>query len=90
MVPEAMKEEEVGNIHYHTQVRHISSGSKVRYISRRSKVIRFHRWQKELEIGEAHDYNHAATRGVWGHAPPETFSELDALRLLLRPFLDQN
>ena len=32
---------------------------------------------------------HATARGVWGHAPPENFWNLEALRLLLRPFLSQ-
>ena len=32
---------------------------------------------------------HAATRGVlWGDAPQRKFYKFDALRLLLRPFLD--
>ena len=30
---------------------------------------------------------HAHTRGVWGHAPPEKFLKLGALRLLLRPYI---
>ena len=33
---------------------------------------------------------HATARGVWGHAPPETFLNLEAMRLLLRQFLGQN
>ena len=28
--------------------------------------------------------------GIWGHAPPESFEKLDALRLLLRPFWDRS
>ena len=28
-------------------------------------------------------------RGIWGHAPPEMFWNLEAMRLLLRPFLGQ-
>ena len=48
-----------------------------------------HKQQKALEIGGSHDYNHAATRGFWGHASSEIFSELDALRSLLGKFLDQ-
>ena len=32
----------------------------------------------------------ATARGVWGHSPPENFWNLEAMRLLLRPFLDQN
>ena len=33
---------------------------------------------------------HACTKGVWGHAPPEKFLKLGALRLLLRPYLYSN
>ena len=33
---------------------------------------------------------HATARGVWGHAPPENFWNLEAMKLLLRPFLGQN
>ena len=29
---------------------------------------------------------HATARGVWGHAPPEIFWNLKAMKLLLRPF----
>ena len=31
----------------------------------------------------------AATRGVWGHAPPENFLSLDSVRALLRLFLSE-
>ena len=30
------------------------------------------------------------TRGVWGDAPPGNFLKIDALRLLLGPFLDKS
>ena len=33
---------------------------------------------------------HTTSRGIWGHAPPETFLNLEAMRLLLGPFLGQN
>ena len=33
---------------------------------------------------------HATARVVWGHAPSGNFGNLEAMRLLLRPFLDQN
>ena len=33
---------------------------------------------------------HTHARGVWGHAPPEKFFKLGALRLLLRPYLYPN
>ena len=33
---------------------------------------------------------HARTRGVWGHASPEKFLKLGALRSLLRPYLYSN
>ena len=33
---------------------------------------------------------HATARGVWGNAPAENFLNLEAMRLLLRPFLGQN
>ena len=29
---------------------------------------------------------HGRTRGVWGHAPPEKFLKLGAVRSLLRPY----
>ena len=32
---------------------------------------------------------HATARGVWGHGPLEIFGNLEAMRLLLRPFLGQ-
>ena len=37
-----------------------------------------------------HLCKHARARGVWGHAPPETFWNLEAMRLLLRPFFLAN
>ena len=33
---------------------------------------------------------HNDYRGIWGHAPSQCFWNLDALKSLLRPFLDQN
>ena len=35
-------------------------------------------------------HKHARTRGVWGHASPEKFLKLGALRSLLRPYLYSN
>ena len=57
-----------------------------------SDFCSIHRWQRLGGVGGRHDYNHTATREVWGHAssPSENLSELDALRSLLRPSLDEN
>ena len=32
-------------------------------------------------------HKYVCSRGVWGHAPPEKFLKLGALRSLLRPYL---
>ena len=41
--------------------------------------------ERYLRLGGAH-----APRGVWGHAPPEKFLKLGAVRSLLRPYLYSN
>ena len=38
-----------------------------------------HRQQKALEIGRAHEYNHASIRVVWGHAPLPPPRKLDKI-----------
>ena len=46
-----------------------------------------------LKIGGHRCYcmrKHAHSTGIWGHAPPEKCSKLDALRYLLRPYLYPN
>ena len=40
--------------------------------------------------GGATDDSACVTRGVWGHAPPETNFKISALRSLLRPYLYSN
>ena len=55
----------------------------------------FHRQWKVLEIwgGGTDDGACISTHtlgGVWGHAPPEKFIKLGALRSLLRPYLYPN